>query len=240
MRLKYPKIQSLFKRDESTHIFVDEFSRPEFGKIEKWLVQEKIDGTNVRIQYNGESVTFHGRETKSQLPDFLVKCLAEYFTPEKFKSVFGNQKVILYGEGYGPKIQEGTNYATQVGFALFDILHATGERIDESTGNSWPIYEWLDAKIVHDFAQKLGLKPIGLMGVMSVEEIVAYVTSKPKSQYAIKNYTSEGVIARAYDEPEKVALFEDVEKNPIAFKLKVKDVAKCNVQAFSCLKNLAK
>lgn len=237
MRLKYPKIQSLFKRDELSHKFIDELSRNEFGKIKNWLVQEKIDGTNIRIQFTGEAVTFHGREAKSEMPEFLLKYLQEHFTVERLKNIFGNQKVVLYGEGYGPKIQEGSNYSSQLGFALFDILQVVGERIDQATGNVWPIYQWMKAQQVNDYSQKLELKSIGLMGVMNLEEIIAHVASKPQSAYAIKDYISEGIIARAYDDINQVALFDDVEKNPIAFKLKVKDIVKCDVNSFKCWKN---
>jgi len=48
---EYPKIQSIFKRDELTHKFLSEFSLPEFEYLQLniWEFTEKIDGTNIRI-----------------------------------------------------------------------------------------------------------------------------------------------------------------------------------------------
>ena len=48
--MSYPKIETLFKRDEKFNI-TDEIRCPEFDNIKKWLITEKIDGTNIRIIY---------------------------------------------------------------------------------------------------------------------------------------------------------------------------------------------
>ena len=47
---KYPKIETLFTRDEKFKV-TDIIRLPEFENIKKWLVTEKIDGTNIRIIY---------------------------------------------------------------------------------------------------------------------------------------------------------------------------------------------
>ena len=47
---EYPKIQSIFKRDENTHKFIDGvFSLPEFEYLKDnlWIWTEKIDGRNI-------------------------------------------------------------------------------------------------------------------------------------------------------------------------------------------------
>ena len=38
-----------------------------------------------------------------------------------FEQKFGNEQVILFGEGYGSKIQNGGNYSAEPNFILFDI-----------------------------------------------------------------------------------------------------------------------
>ena len=50
--MKYPKINTLFKRDEKNHIILDAFTTPEFEylKNNEWECTEKIDGTNIRIE----------------------------------------------------------------------------------------------------------------------------------------------------------------------------------------------
>lgn len=48
----YPKIPSVFVRDEKTHKFIDgQFRCPEFEYLQDnlWLWTEKVDGTNIRV-----------------------------------------------------------------------------------------------------------------------------------------------------------------------------------------------
>lgn len=55
--MEYHKINSIYKRDEKTKEFTNEFSLPEFEYLKHnlWEFTEKIDGTNVRIIWeNGE------------------------------------------------------------------------------------------------------------------------------------------------------------------------------------------
>ena len=52
---EYPKIQSVFKRNEETHKFIDgEWSLPEFQYLAPclWRATEKIHGTNIRVGWN--------------------------------------------------------------------------------------------------------------------------------------------------------------------------------------------
>ena len=47
--MKYPKIQTLYDRDEKFKVDPTQIRCPEFSLITRWLITEKIDGTNVRI-----------------------------------------------------------------------------------------------------------------------------------------------------------------------------------------------
>ena len=58
----YGKIQTVFKRDPETKfrtLLDGQFSLPEFEYLRSntWTWTEKVDGTNIRIQWNGN--TYH-------------------------------------------------------------------------------------------------------------------------------------------------------------------------------------
>jgi hypothetical protein len=69
---EYPKIQSLFKRDEKTHkVLIGEYTLPEFSYLSKneWRWMEKIDGTRYgmvkRLPSVGELITHRCRPSYS-------------------------------------------------------------------------------------------------------------------------------------------------------------------------------
>lgn len=125
---KYHKIQTVFKRDPETNFktLLNEFSLPEFALLKniQWVFTEKIDGTNIRIMFDGEKVRFGGKTDNAQIPIFLLNVLQDKFTSEKFKKVFPDaDNICLYGEGYGAKIQKGGNYLSdRTDFILFDCM----------------------------------------------------------------------------------------------------------------------
>ena len=127
---EYHKINSIFKRDEKTKKFLDQYSCPEFEYLanNEWEFTEKVDGTNVRIHWDGANVKFGGRTDNAQMPVSLMEHLNGHFTPQRLSDVFSDitpdtNPVTLYGEGYGAKIQKGGgDYRPDQGFILFDIL----------------------------------------------------------------------------------------------------------------------
>ena len=48
--MEYPKIETLFNRDEKFKVVEGDYRLPEFENIKQWDVTEKIDGTNVRVR----------------------------------------------------------------------------------------------------------------------------------------------------------------------------------------------
>ena len=117
---EYHKIHSIFKRDPQTNKFLmGQYSLPEIEYLanNEWRFDEKIDGTNIRVMFNGDSVEFGGRTSNAQIPANLYKKLTELFPIDKLKAVFPPKEdgalpsVCLYGEGFGAKIQKGgSNY----------------------------------------------------------------------------------------------------------------------------------
>jgi hypothetical protein len=227
--MEYPKINSLWKREgwyfeqdkkkskdyqEGRQSFIiGDYANPEFGNIRNWLVDEKVDGTNIRIyfqkSFDGEgepTVVFCGRTANAQLPCHLLERLQEIFTVEKLMQAFPldpGGKVVLYGEGYGPKIQGcGSNYRKDAGFILFDVV----------VGH-W----WLQRGDVIDIAMKLGIPIVPSFGILTEPEIVELVKSKPLSKCSIVPQMIEGVVCRS----EPLMLFRNQE--PVKWKLKCKE-----------------
>jgi hypothetical protein len=129
---EYPKIETLFVRDEKTgKVLIERWRLPEFEYLAglKWRWTEKIDGTNIRIGWgavggpiDGPLVHIGGRTDRAQIPAALVGRLQQLFTPEKMETAFPEHGVILYGEGYGSGIQKGAGYKPDgVDFILFDV-----------------------------------------------------------------------------------------------------------------------
>ena len=209
---KYPKIETLFKRDEKFKI-TNEIRLPEFENVRRWYVTEKIDGTNIRIIYTpDEKLLIRGRTDKASIPTFLLEELQNISTAEKVKAILDNpieQGLCLYGEGYGSRIQKGGgDYNKGNSFRLFDV---------------WIDGWWLEWDSIVEIAEKLNIKTVPLLGVtpMNIEEAVDLVKGNFLSEVAneegIAGHKAEGIVARAYP----TMLFR--RGNPIKWKLKVKD-----------------
>ena len=144
----YPKIDSIYKRYENGK-FKDEFSCEafEYLKDNKWVFTEKVDGTNIRIGWNGLNVLIGGRTERAQLPTHLFEYLSGHFTKERFDGF--DEDITLFGEGYGYKIQSGGGYIPDgVGFILFDVM--VGE---------W----WLKREDIEDVADRLDIPVVPII-----------------------------------------------------------------------------
>lgn len=184
---KYHKINTIFKRDNKGRIIENDFSLPEFEFLKEntWVFTEKIDGTNIRVIWEGDNITFSGKTDNAQIPSFLINRLNElFFNPERkqlFKDIFGENNVCLYGEGYGNKIQAaGKNYIPDgVDFVLFDV----------KIGNVW-----LERENVEDIAKKFDIKVVPVIGEGTLEEMIEIVRKGFKSQWG--EFLAEGIVAR--------------------------------------------
>jgi hypothetical protein len=182
---EYHKIQSLFKRDDKGN-FTDEFTCPEFEYLQnnKWIGTEKIDGTNIRINWDGGNIRIGGRTDKAQIPAHLFERLTEITNNLNFERVFGedeNNDITLYGEGYGKKIQKaGSLYKPDgVDFVLFDI-----------NINGW----WLKREDVDSIAVSLGIHPVPVRFEGTVWEAIDYVEKGFSSYIAEKECEAEGLV----------------------------------------------
>ena len=184
---QYHKIQTVYKRDPDNRfktLLHGQYSLPEFEflKDNPWVFTEKVDGTNIRIIWDGEKITFGGKTDNAQTPVPLLNRLNEMFLPkvETFASVFGDTAVCLYGEGYGAKIQKvGGNYSATQEFVLFDVKIA-----------DW----WLERPNVADIAEKLGVDIVPIIGEGTLDDLEALVKSGFESKWG--DFLAEGVVAR--------------------------------------------
>lgn len=180
---EYPKIETIFKRDERGNITEDELSLPELEYLKNnlWVFTEKVDGTNIRVMWDGERVTFGGKTDNAQIPATLVNKLQEFFPVEKFSSVFPNSfPLCLYGEGYGLRIQDGKQYnPTGVDFTLFDVLI-----------KGW----WLNRENITDIAKTLGISVVPIIGEGSLLQAVEL--ARQGFQSAWGPFTAEGIVLR--------------------------------------------
>ena len=72
----YPKIDTVFKRDAARRFIIipGDYSTPEFEYLADtpWGWTEKVDGTNIRLHWDGSEVTIGGRTDNAQVPSPLV------------------------------------------------------------------------------------------------------------------------------------------------------------------------
>jgi hypothetical protein len=184
----YHKINTVFKRDHAkpkNPIIMWDWSEPEFEYLakNKWELTEKVDGTNIRIMWDGQRITFGGKTDNAQIPAPLVQRLNEVFLPQldKFIEIFGIEGgVCFYGEGYGNRIQKvGKLYRDDQDFVLFDI----------KIGH-W----WLQRPDIEDIASKLGIDIVPIIGVTDLHDTIQLVSDGIKSQWG--DFEAEGVIAK--------------------------------------------
>lgn len=119
---EYDKINTIWKRDEKGAIILGAYATPELDMLQHvnfdWT--EKVDGTNIRIHWDGQELSMNGRTNNAQIPMPLVGWIEEHVKPEAMADI-SDGEITLYGEGYGGKIQKGGLYRPDESFVVFDI-----------------------------------------------------------------------------------------------------------------------
>ena len=185
--VEYNKIDTVFNRDiyGTKRLIVDSWRNEavEYLKDSRWQFTEKFDGTNIRVIWDGYSISFAGRTDKAIIPQHLLEYLNKTFSTQEveqlFEQVYGDKQVILFGEGYGYKIQNGGNYRNDVSFILFDVM--IGENYQER--------QW-----VEETAVMLGIDVVPIVLEGTIEEAIEFVKKHPKS--TVGTAFMEGVVGR--------------------------------------------
>lgn len=190
---EYHKIDTIFKRDmeaPNRPLIMGDWSKPEFQYLAncEWEFTEKVDGTNIRIMFNGNVVKIGGRTDKAQIHADLYDVLTRMFPVEKMAEVFpsahwesgSDSYVTLYGEGYGAGIQGcGGLYRKDKSFVLFDI------RVGK-----W----WLRRDDVLDIAAQLEVEHVPTIAYGTLNDAIGIVQQGFESQWG--RFTAEGLVCR--------------------------------------------
>lgn len=213
---EYQKINNIFKFDEKYRTIVGMTDTYQALRNIEWIGTEKVDGTNIRIYWDGYKIQIAGRTERSQIPDHLMNYLSNLFLTQEmeyvFEQMFGEKEVYLFGEGYGFKIQtNGDKYfedRKNVGFILFDV------NIDFAND--------LSRDNVNDIAEKLGLKSVPVVFRGTLDEAIEFVKKHPMSTLGDGAHEMEGLVLQP------VIQLYDAKHKLIKCKCKYCDVIKLN------------
>lgn len=186
MSERYPKIQTVCLRDPATnmrHLLDREWSKPEFRWLKnmEWIWTEKVDGANIRIDYDGRDITIKGRTDKANLAPFVQDVIAEILG-DRMGKVF-QEPVCLYGEFYGDKINKGRHYLGrgEHSFILFDV------KIGEY---------WLQWKDVCDIADKIDIHTVPVINRGTLDDAISLCQRGFPSAVSIEGRQAEGLVLR--------------------------------------------
>lgn len=146
-----------------------------------------VHNCNIRVHWDGHKVEFGGRTNNASIPAHLMNKLIELFgsTPaeEMFEQLFGERDVILFGEGYGTKIQKGGGkYITNdCNFILFDVM----------INGNYQERQWVEST-----AQSFGIQVVPIVGHGPLADAVEYVKAHPCSIIAQEEREMEGIVCR--------------------------------------------
>lgn len=207
---EYHKIETIFERDEKTKKLIDGKFRNatvEFLRNCDWEFTEKVDGTNIRVHWDGHKVEFGGRTDRATIPQDLLDRLETLFggyeNEQIFEQKFGDKEVFLFGEGYGHKIQGvGDQYREDVDFILFDVMINGYYQPRES---------------VVDIANYFNIDVVPIVLTGTIQEGIDYVKTNRKSTIAKNGAELEGVVGRP-----KMEVF-DRTGNRLIVKIKYRD-----------------
>lgn len=213
MYTPYSKIETLYERNTERRedglrpgALLPELTlkNPLYGAIKEWVFTEKIDGTNMRVEWSPahsdidqnnpsqsvdwpDRLVIGGKTDKEKIHGALMARMQSLFPIDKVKEVFPDKPVTFYGEGYGAGIQKiGGSYRTDKDFILFDIFMHDADNLM----GGW----WLSDENMRNVAGKLGIEAVPFVGVWSLEEAADYVRKGFKSKLGIAD--AEGLVGR--------------------------------------------
>lgn len=114
-----------------------------------WVYSRKVDGENIRIQWDGEQALWNGKSNAFQCSVEFAEYMNNIFLEEIFEEKFGRDKVAtLFGEKMGPKTQGNELGLDKDELILYDVnvngIWLSGESVVE-------IATYFGIKTVFDF-----------------------------------------------------------------------------------------
>lgn len=193
MNLYFPKIYSPFIRavdgPRRNKLIKGEWFSDEIRALKDvpWEWTEKIDGTNIRVIWDGYNITIGGRTNDAQIPATLVQFLTrDLVSEELMEQQFGTTPAVLFGEGFGAGINKGGKYSAEKNFVLFDVAVKDS---DHPMG-----FWWLKKEAVKDVSDKLGINRAPYLGEFTIDDAVAAVEDGLVSAYG--DFVAEGMVGR--------------------------------------------
>lgn len=193
---KYPPIRNIHPKVKIPSLGIrydpTEWDSPLIEQVRhlRWEWTEKIDGTNIRIGWDGvDQVNVVGREHRdANLPGHetgLPDLIADTFTVAAFAKAYAGKPMTIYCEGYGPKIgPRGHLYGDEPALVVLDVVI-----------NGW----WLQRPGIVDVAATFGLQAPPLLNFDSVDMAQETVRSGFVSLMAPEGtepFHAEGLVGR--------------------------------------------
>lgn len=181
---QYQKINTVWKRNRDTgKVILGEYAMEELEYLQhnRWWWWEKIDGTNIRLHWDGERVLIGGRTDNAQIPAPLHAWLVENIPAPTVWATLFDGPVTVYGEGFGAGIQSvGRAYQPLQSFIVFDV------RIED-----W----WLKWEDVCEIAVALNFPVVPFLGELSLNQAVDVVATG-RLESAWPGVNPEGIVGR--------------------------------------------
>lgn len=208
----YQKINTIFMRDAKNVIMPYEpFVEPEFEYLRglKWRAEEKIDGTNMRIEVTKEEVLDYtmdpsvlkgvkfniriaGKTDNAQIPKNLLKHMQEKYTNEKILGALGLKEFIPVSEwksmyNWDDYSKIPTIY-TIYGEGYGEGIQSGGWYING--GNEFIVFDvkvndiYLKTEARDEIATKLGAPIVPFKGYFTLDEAIDYVRNGFRSVVA--------------------------------------------------------
>lgn len=211
----YQKINTIFMRDAKNVIMPYEaFVKPEFEYLRglKWRGEEKIDGTNMRIEVTKSKVVLSdfgpantpetitgvkfkvriaGKTDNAQIPKNLLKHMQEKYPDEKVFGALGLKEFIPVEEWAEHKwnsYDDIPNMYTIYGEGYGEGIQSGGWYI--KGGNEFIVFDvkvnnlYLKTEARDDIAMKLGAPIVPLKGYFTLDEAIDYVRKGFRSEVA--------------------------------------------------------
>ena len=207
----YQKINTIFKRDAKNVIMPYEpFVKPEFEYLRglKWRGEEKVDGTNMRIEVSKskiwddpvegsivEGVAFTvriaGKTDNAQIPKNLLKHMQEKYTDDKILASLGLKRFIPVEEWAEHKwnsYEDIPNIYTIYGEGYGEGIQSGGWYI--KNGNEFIVFDvkvndlYLKTDARDEISAKLGAPIVPLKGYFTLDEAIDYVRKGFRSEVA--------------------------------------------------------
>lgn len=208
----YQKINTIFMRDAKNVIMpYESFTEPEFEYLRglKWRAEEKIDGTNMRIEvtkvpvWDGgiEGRTINGVEFKvriagktdnAQIPKNLLKHMQEKYPNEKVLAALGLKEFIPVEEWENEHnwltYEQIPNIYTIYGEGYGEDIQSGGWYI--KGGNEFIVFDvkvndiYLKTDARDEIATKLGAPIVPFIGYFTLDEAIVFVRKGFRSRVA--------------------------------------------------------